>query len=55
MMVNFGKIAYEAYCRSSGGVSLVSGAKLPEWEVLAPEIKSAWEAAAEAVRETLRP
>lgn len=48
-MPSYGKIAYDAYCKSSGGVSLVSGAKLPEWAVLSDEIKQAWEAAAEAV------
>lgn len=49
-MVNFGKVAYDAYCASSGGVSLVSGAKLPPWEELSIEIRTAWEAAADAVR-----
>lgn len=49
-MVNFGKVAYDAYCASSGGVSLVSGAKLPLWDDLSPQIKSAWEAAALAAR-----
>lgn len=49
-MINFGKVAYDAYCKSTGGVSLVSGAKLPVWDELKPEIKSAWEAAADAVR-----
>jgi hypothetical protein len=53
-MINFGKIAYDAYCKSSGGVSLVSGAKLPEWDVLSPAIKLAWESAAEAVVEASR-
>lgn len=37
------------YCKSSGGVSLVSGAKLPEWDGLSPEIRRAWDAAAQAV------
>lgn len=49
-MPSYGKIAYDAYCKSSGGVSLVSGANLPEWSALSDEIKKAWEAAAEAVR-----
>jgi len=49
-MVSLGKLAYDAYCKSSGGVSLISGAKLPEWCDLKPEIKTAWEAAAESVR-----
>lgn len=49
IMVNYGKLAYDAYCESSGGVSLVSGAKLPPWEELKPEIKTAWQAAADAI------
>lgn len=49
-MVNFGKVAYDAYCESTGGVSLISGAKLPGWDELKTEIKTAWEAAANAVR-----
>lgn len=48
-MPELGRIAYEAYCRSSGGVSLVSGAKLPEWGALSAEIRAAWDAAAQAV------
>lgn len=47
--INYGKIAYNAYCKSSGGVSLVSGAKLPEWESLDDKIRTAWECAAESV------
>jgi hypothetical protein len=48
-MIDLGKLAYDAYCQSSGGVSLVSGAKLPDWEALSPAIKAAWGAAAQAV------
>lgn len=47
--VNLGKIGYDAYCKSSGGVSLVSGAKLPEWSALAENIRNAWESAAESI------
>lgn len=45
-----GRVAYVAYCESSG-VSLVSGAALPAWIALNPEIRSAWNAAASAVAE----
>ncbi len=38
----FGKIAYEAYCDQTGGVSLVSNAKLPTWEAVPMDIKMAW-------------
>lgn len=48
-MATLGMIAYAAYCKSSGGVSLISGATLPTWDQLKPEIKTAWEAAADAV------
>jgi hypothetical protein len=44
------KMAYDAYCTSTGGVSLISGDKLPEFEVLKPAIQEAWDAAAGAVR-----
>lgn len=45
----FGKIAYDAYKGKSNGLSLISGATLPEWEVLASNIQDAWSAAANAV------
>lgn len=45
------KIAYDAYCKSSGGVSLISGDKLPEFDSLRDEIRYAWRAAATAVLE----
>lgn len=44
--LSLGREAYEAYCRSSGGKSLVSGADLPTWENLSDEIKSAWKCSA---------
>lgn len=47
---DFAKIAYDAYCEQTGGVSLVSGDRLPEFWSLRPEIQDAWWAAAEAVR-----
>jgi hypothetical protein len=43
-------VAYEAYCKSTGGKSLISGADLPGWNALSDPIKTAWAAAAEAVR-----
>ena len=42
-----GRKNYEAYCKSTGGVSLISGDKLPEFENLKEEIKNAWQDAAE--------
>lgn len=44
-----GQVGYEAYCKSSGGASLVSGAKLPPWRDLSEAIRNAWESAAESV------
>jgi hypothetical protein len=43
-----GRPAYEAYRAKAGGVSLVSGAQLPDWEALDEKIKDAWDAAAYA-------
>ncbi len=50
-MKTFGQIAYEAYYKSSGGKSLVSGVPLPAWEAQSARIRLAWEAAAQAVIE----
>lgn len=44
-----GQIAYEAYSQQSRGKSLVSGAQLPPWPQLSPEIQQAWVVAAQAV------
>lgn len=49
MNVNYGKIAYDAYKNSSGGVSLISGVRLPEWDSLKLEIQQGWTAGALAV------
>lgn len=43
------KIAYDGYVKQTGGVSLVSGDKLPEFEALKQSIKDAWAAAIIAV------
>lgn len=40
--VNLGREAYEAYCRHTGWKSLATGADLPQWPVLKPEIQQAW-------------
>lgn len=52
-MPDVGKIAYEAYCQSSGGLSLISGESLPAWEALDAKIRNAWQAAAQAVVRTI--
>lgn len=48
-MMDFGQIAYEAYAAKANGISLISGAELPPWDVLNGSIQEAWSAAAQAV------
>ncbi len=48
---DYGRIAYEAYCGKTDWKSLVSGAALPQWNALKPEIRDAWDVAAAAVVE----
>lgn len=43
-----GRAAYEAYKIAKDGRSLISGALLPGWDDLVPEISEAWRAAADA-------
>jgi hypothetical protein len=42
-------LAYYGYRENAGRKSLVTGAELPRWEDLPPEIQRAWIAAAAAV------
>ena len=44
-----GRVAYEAYRDTAGGVSLATGDPLPDFEDLRAPVRAAWEAAAEAV------
>lgn len=44
-----GQLAYEGYCKSSRGKSLISGEPLPTWDQVKPEIREAWELAAQEV------
>lgn len=43
------KVAYDAYVKQAGGVSLDTGAKLPPFDVLSQSIKDAWAATGIAV------
>lgn len=43
------KMAYDAYCKQTGGKSLISGDVLPAFDALRGEIKDAWAAAAIAL------
>lgn len=45
----YAEIAYDAYVASTGGVSLVTGDKLPPFVLLRQPIKDAWFDAAKAV------
>lgn len=47
------KLAYEAYIAQTGGVSVVTGDKLPEFDLLKQPIKDAWIAAATALAKHL--
>ena len=49
MNMEYAEIAYEAYRKHSNGVSLISGATIPEFVRLPDAIKDAWQAAARAV------
>ena len=48
-MINYGQVAYEAYCQATDNKSLVSGAELPTWDKLNTKIQAAWTAAGMAV------
>ncbi len=50
---SLGQIAYEAYCESSKGKSLITGARLPTFKDQRKEVKEAWEAAALAIKNEL--
>lgn len=50
-MLDYGRIAYEAYFKTCGGKSLISGAPLPSYDDQRPEIRAAWEAAGRAAVE----
>jgi hypothetical protein len=53
MVGKYAQIAYEGYCESTDGKSLISGEKLPAFDLLRDEIREAWEAAAQAVIEAV--
>ena len=52
-MSNYGKMAYEAYCKSREWKS-IRGEPLPQYESQAREIIEAWEAAGKAVADAIR-
>ena len=44
-----GKIAYDGYCKQTGGRLLVNGKEAPNFELLHEQVRDAWAAAAIAV------
>lgn len=50
VMINLGQVAYEAY-GDSRGWRVFSGDQMPSWDEQVPELREAWEAAAQAVVE----
>jgi len=55
MKKDLAKIAYEGYCKSLEGKSLVSGQQLPEFEAMPESIKVAWNEAAHATVDAVMP
>lgn len=51
---SLGQIAFEAYADSKGGVTW-DGKPIPPWEETGKDVQAAWEAAALAVVEALKP
>jgi hypothetical protein len=49
-----GKLAYDAYCTQTGGVSLVSGETLPPWDGLTGALQTAWITVGRAVEAHVR-
>ncbi len=43
------KVAYQAYCKQTGGKSLITGDVLPTFEALRAQLKDAWAAVAIAL------
>ena len=47
-----GRAAYEAYRSRTGGKPLATGAEIPMWDALSPDMKNVWmDAALATVRE----
>lgn len=50
-MPDLAQIAYEAYGNARGWV-VFDGSPMPQWDEQSPELKEAWDAAAQAVART---
>ena len=51
-MSSFGRIAYDAYCAARNWKS-IRGEPLPHFDQQAPELREAWEAAGQAVAQSV--
>ena len=49
-MKTLGQTNYEMYCHFTDWKSLVTGATLPPWDQLDPQIQKAWEFSANGVK-----
>ena len=54
LVIELGKIAYNAYGDNRGWVTF-NGDAMPTWEEQTPELREAWDAAAQAVAAELIP
>jgi hypothetical protein len=51
-MIELGKVAYDAYGESRGW-KVYNGDAMPTWDEQSPELREAWDAAAQAVAAVL--
>lgn len=49
---DLGQVAFEAYAKNMGGKTY-GNKPIPEWDNVSPNVKRAWQAAAEAVKTEL--
>lgn len=54
-LLRLAEAGYEAYRADTGGVSVATGAPIPEWSMLRPAIQRAWCAAAKGIVAALPP
>jgi hypothetical protein len=50
---SLGRVAYEAYCETTGWKSAISGAALPPFDKTPDAVQKGWIAAANKVKETV--
>lgn len=52
-LLRLAEAGYESYREDTGGISVATGQKIPEWGVLRPAIQRAWCAAARGIAEAI--